>query len=223
MSKGSRTPVTVAPAPSQRTTSRGLAGHSWSHGTPGLTQRRGQALTEFGIIGPLVLVLLLGVLEVGLLFFSVGTARFAAGEGGRVVAEIGNAWDADNQAIQAIQKTGVGQNGLVQVTDINLFKAANIGGTYQLDTASSCNGTLGGCQNHYDITGTLQNGTGSPCNPLPNCPPWQPSTRNVTNGSTDFAGVTLSYRYVWKSASFIPAPPVTLTTTYYVRLEPQRS
>jgi hypothetical protein len=215
--------VTVARAPGRRTTSARLDGDLWSQRRRRSTQRRGQALTEFGILGPLVLVLLLGVLEVGLLFFSVGTARFAAGEGGRVVAEMGNAWDADNQTIQAIQKTGVGQNGLVTVTDINLFKAANIGGTYQLDTTSSCNGTPGGCQNHYDITGALQNGTGSPCAPLPNCPPWQPSSRNVTNGSTDFVGVTLSYRYVWKSASFIPAPPVTLTTTYYVRLEPQRS
>jgi len=180
-------------------------------------------MTEFGLVAPLVLMLLLGVLEVGLLFFSVGTARFAAGEGGRVVAEVGNAWDADNQAIQAIRTTGVGQRGLVSVTDIVIFKAANIGGTYQLDTSSSCNGIPGGCQNHYDITGALQNGTGLPCAPLPNCPPWQPTTRNVTNGNTDFAGVTLKYQYVWKSGSFIPAPPVTLSTTYYVRLEPQRS
>jgi hypothetical protein len=194
-----------------------------SHDERRLTPRRGQAMTEIGMIAPLVLMLLLGVVEVGLLFFSVGTARFAAGDGGRVLAEVANAWDADNQAIQAIQKTGVGQRGLVTVTDINIFKAANLGGTYQLDTTSSCNGTPGGCQNHYDITGALQNGTGSPCSPLPNCPPWPPSTRNVTNGSSDFVGVTLSYQYVWKSGSFINAPPITLTTTYYVRLEPQRS
>jgi hypothetical protein len=180
-------------------------------------------MTEVALIAPLVLMLLLGVVEVGLLFFSVGTARFAAGDGGRVLAEVGAAWDADNQAIQAIQTTGVGQQGLVAITDIDIFKAANIGGTYQLDPTSVCNGTAGGCQNHYDITGALKNGIGSPCAPLPNCPPWAPTTRNVTSGSTDFVGVTLSYRYVWKSGSFINAPPVTLTTTYYVRLEPQRS
>lgn len=218
-----RAPVMTAGRRHDASSCRKLERRLRSHDERRWTQRRGQAMTEIGLIAPIVLMLLLGVVEVGLLFFSVGTARFAAGDAGRVLAEAGDAWDADNQAIQAMKQTGVGQRGLVAITDINIFKAANIGGTYQLDTTSSCNGTAGGCQNHYDIMGTLRNGTGSPCAPLPDCPPWSPTARNVTNGSTDFAGVTLSYQYVWKSGSFIGAPPVTLTSTYYVRLEPQRS
>jgi hypothetical protein len=65
--------------------------------------------------------------------------------------------------------------------------------------------------NKYDLTG----------NPLLTPEPWTATSRDVTNGSSDFMGVTIKYQYRWKSGALIAATPLNLTAKYYVRLEPQ--
>ena len=98
----------------------------------------GQTMTEFALVVPVLFILVLGVLDGGLLMFSVGTARYAA------------------------------------------------------------------------------DGT-----PLLSPEPWQPATRNVGNGTSDFLGITVKFTYGWKSGLFKALGPVQSTATYYIRLEPQ--
>jgi hypothetical protein len=171
---------------------------------------RGQGVAEFSLCAPIALIMLLGIVEGGFLMFGVGTADYATGEGARVGSEAGNAANADLQVIGTIDQTGLGQNGIVQVTEVDIYRLIEDPNTGKLTVDSNgCGG--GGCVNKYDLFGT----------PLINPEPWQSSLRDVTNGSSDFMGVTIKYQYNWKSGALIMNGPLSLTAKYYVRLEPQ--
>ena len=171
--------------------------------------QRGQGLTEFAIVMPLLIILLLGVFDAGVLMFGVGTSDFAVGQGARVGAEAGNAVDADAQIIQVIQNTALHQP-FVQVKEIDIYKLNEDPVTGKL-TADANGCASNPCLNKYDANG----------NQMTTPEPWASSTRNVTNGSSDFIGVTIKYQYNWKSGILLTAAPLQLTATYTVRLEPQ--
>ncbi len=173
-------------------------------------RQAGQGLAEFSLASPIALILLLGIIEMGLLMFGVGTAAFAVGESARVGAEAGNQANADTQIIQIIRGTAVGQTGIVQVNEIDIYRLVEDPSTGNLSVdTTGCGGA--GCVNRYDALG----------NPLLTPEPWPATSRDVTNGSSDFLGVTLKYQYNWKSGTLLSASPLQLTAKYYVRLEPQ--
>ncbi len=169
------------------------------------TRRRrgvGQSLTEFALVVPVLFVLILGVLDGSLLMFSVGTARYAAGEGSRLAAALGNAANSDSKVVGVIRDT-VGQTSLFQVDEVDIYKLNQDG-----------NGNLSPdptFYNRYRLDGT----------PMLSPEPWPAPSRNVGNGSSDFLGVTINYTYNWKAGFFAPLGPVKTTATYYIRLEPQ--
>ena len=172
--------------------------------------QRGQGATEFALCAPIAVIMLLGIVEAGFLMFGVGTAAYATGEAARVGAEAGNAANADMQVIATIDATGLGQNGIVKVTEVDIYRLIEdpSTGTLTVDT-TGCGG--GGCINKYDLYGT----------PLVTPEPWAPALRDVSNGSSDFMGVTIKYQYQWKSGTLIANGPLVLQAKYYVRLEPQ--
>jgi uncharacterized protein (UPF0333 family) len=172
--------------------------------------QRGQGATEFALCAPIAVVMLLGIVEAGFLMFGVGTAAYATGEAARVGAEAGNAANADMQVIATIDATGLGQNGIVKVTEVDIYRLIEDPSTGTLTVDSTgCGG--GGCINKYDLYGT----------PLVTPEPWAPALRDVSNGSSDFMGVTIKYQYQWKSGTLIANGPLVLQAKYYVRLEPQ--
>lgn len=159
-------------------------------------------MTEFAIVAPILFFLLLGIVESGLLLFVVGSARFGAGEVARQESESGNAMNADVISIQQLQRTAIGTTTLAQVTEIDiyhLFEQAN--GALLVDALH---------YNRYQLDGT----------PIGSVT-WPPSSRNVTNGSSDFLGVTLQYKYKWKTGIFIAPTAINLNQTFEIRLEPQ--
>src|SRR6202011_2110216 len=171
---------------------------------------RGQGVAEFALCAPIALMMLLGIVEGGFLMFGVGTAAYATGEAARVGAEAGNSANADLQMIGTIDGTGLGQNGIVQVTEIDIYRLIEDPNTGALTVdTTGCGG--GGCINKYDLFGT----------PLVTPEPWSASLRDVSNGSSDFMGVTIKYQYAWKSGALIASGPLLLSAKYYVRLEPQ--
>jgi hypothetical protein len=176
---------------------------SWGQG------RRGQGMTEFAMVMPLLILLLMGVFDCGILMFGVGTADYAVGEGARVGAEAGNAANADAQIIQTIANTALHQP-FVQVLEIDIYRLIEdpVTGQLTIDT-TGCGGA--GCVNKYDAAGS----------PLLSPEPWASSLRDVTNGSSDFLGVTIRYQYNWKSGSLLSVAPLRISSTYSVRIEPQ--
>jgi hypothetical protein len=161
----------------------------------------GQSVTEFALMAPVLFMMMLGMLDGGLLMFTVGTSRYAVTEGARLSAQLGNATTADDQAIQLIRKH-VGTTGVFSVTEVDIYK---------LNKDASGNLTPDPVlYNKYRIDG-------SPMVPEP----WPAASRNVGNGTSDFLGVTVHFTYRWKAGFFAPLGPVNSTATYYIRLEPQ--
>lgn len=162
----------------------------------------GQALTEFALITPILLFMLFAVLEGSLLLFVVGTARFGAGEGAREASEAGNAVDADQRIVLQVRESAIGTTSLAKVTSIEVYKLnEQPDGTLLRDPVKV---------NRYQLDGTA-------IGPIA----WPPSTRNVTNGNMDFLGITVNFRYDWKSGVLLAAGPFISNQTYYIRLEPQ--
>ena len=163
---------------------------------------RGQAIAEFALVAPVLLFLLFGVFEAGLLMFAVGSARFAAGEAARQESESGNAANADTVTLQVIRDTALGTTSLAQVTRIDIYRMIEQpDGTLVVDNSKF---------NRYLLDGTPVGGV-----------VWTPTSRNVTNGQSDFLGVTINYTYRWKSGVILGQPTLNLTQSFYVRLEPQ--
>ena len=161
----------------------------------------GQALVEFAFVAPIALFLFFVVLEGGLIMFTIGTSRFAAGQGAIRDAELGNAANADTQAVQVIRTGPLGSTSLATVTEIDIYRLL-LQSNGQLTVDSTA-------YNRYRLDGTTISAT------------WQPSARNVRQGFTDFLGLTISYQYQWASGRLLGAAPLPLTQTFYARLEPQ--
>ena len=158
-------------------------------------------MTEFALVVPVLLLMIMGVLDGALLMFSVGTARYASAEGSRVAATLGNVANTDSQVVTTIRQT-VGSTQLFTVEEIDIYKLNQDGnGNLTQDLANT---------NKYALDGTALNGT-----------PWPASSRNVGNGTSDFIGVTINYTYTWKAGFFAPLGPLRTTAVSYVRLEPQ--
>ena len=161
----------------------------------------GQAMTEFAVVLPVLFMLMLGVLDGGLLMFSVGTARYATVDGARMAAQLGNAATADEQSIRVIREH-VGATGIFSVDEVDVYKLnQDANGNLTPDTIFF---------NRYRVDGT-------PMMPEP----WTAASRNVGNGTSDFLGITVHFTYRWKAGFLAPLGPLQSTVTHYIRLEPQ--
>ncbi len=168
----------------------------------GKRPQQGQSITEFALVAPVLLFLLLGVLEGGLLMFSVGSARIAAGEAARQEAESGNAANADQLTLQVIRGTALGTTQLADVTKVDIYRLIQQpDGSLAVDSSH---------YNSYQLDGTPIGAT-----------TWPSPSRDVINGQSDFLGVTIWYTYRWKSGLILGQKPLNLSQAFYVRLEPQ--
>ena len=164
-------------------------------------RRRGQTLTEFALVVPVLCMLIMGVLDGALLMFSVGTARYAATESSRLAAQLGNVSSADSQIVGKVS-SAVGTTQLFSVSEVDIYRLnQDASGNLTPDLAH---------YNRYRLDGTA-------IGPVS----WPPSSRNVSNGNSDFLGLTIHYSYTWKAGFFSPIGPVVTTADAYVRLEPQ--
>jgi Flp pilus assembly protein TadG len=158
-------------------------------------------MTEFALVVPVLLVLIMGVLDGALLMFSVGTARYSSAEGSRVAATLGNVANTDSQVVTTIRNTVSGTQ-LFTVDEVDIYK---------LDVDGSGNLTQNIAKtNKYKLDGT-------PLNSIP----WPATGRDVGNGTSDFIGVTVNYTYTWKAGFFAPLGPLRTTAVSWVRIEPQ--
>ncbi len=159
-------------------------------------------MVEFAIVCPILFFLLLGILESGLMLFSVGSARFGASEIARQESESGNAANADQVSLQVLQRTAIGTTSLASVNEVDIYRLIEqAGGALTIDPLH---------YNRYKLDGT-------PIGPIT----WPSASRNVSNGVSDFLGVTLQYQYNWKTGVFLASTPLRLQQTFEIRLEPQ--
>jgi hypothetical protein len=153
---------------------------------------RGQAMVEFAIVMPVLLLVLLTVLEFGFAFAHHVTMEYATREGARMGAALANGSvafdckDVDDQIVAAVQRvlTASGsQIDIDQVGEIRIYKADATGA----EQGSVNVWTLGNGGPKVDGVKLLfQKDSGN----------WDACTRsNEGFGLTDSIGVSLGYRY----------------------------
>lgn len=159
-------------------------------------------MVEFAIVAPILLFMLLGILESGLLLFVIGTARWSTSELARQEAESGNAANADQYSLGVLQRSSIGTTTLGSVTEVDVYKLVE-----------QSDGSLTVDLNHYNRYQL----DGTPIGTIT----WPSPTRNVRNGQSDFLGVTLKYQYKWKTGVLLASSALQLQQAYEIRLEPQ--
>ena len=187
-------------------------------------------MIEFTLALPFLMFVLFGVFEFGLMMYSLGSSRFASADAARVISEQGTlvinpcssvagcsaldrtTWplsgdcDADCQALSAINRGPLGTTSIATIDEIDVVQLKSDGSADTGCAGSPCN------LNRYTLDGQR---IGSPTYPA--------TTRGVILGSSDYAAITIKFRYRWKTGIFSSAfPVVSLSSTFNVKLEPQR-
>ena len=198
-------------------------------------------MIEFTLALPFLFFVIFGVFEFGLLMFSLGTSRWSAVEGGRVVSEQGNltqiciqvpgcaglangpkpvdtaACNADCQAVSFVNNGPLGSTSIATIDEIDITRQQVTTSGSPLTSSFSDATTLA---DGSSCSGTCVNrylldfttvGT----------PHYDPSKRDVQLGQTDYAKVLIKFHYQWKSGIFNQFPVPSLQAGVVVRLEPQ--
>lgn len=196
----------------------------WRSRNRGPVRSRAQSLVEFALVAPLFLLILFGVIEYALINASIGAFNFAAKEGARYEAIIGNGQPPLGFA--SIDQYIVNQVILPQVAGVVMAQAQAVV-VYRATESGDCDGS-----------GSITN------QPLPNCvnedvlqpngsgtwvytqSTWLTSSavgRNDQLSNADYLGVFISYKYTYLTAFFaITSPTITLSAISVQRIEPQQ-
>lgn len=192
--------------------------------TPAAERRRGQSLVEFALIAPLFLLILFGVVEYALINASIGAFNFAAKEGARYEAIIGNGQapgatppPLDQYVVNSVILPQVAGVVMAQAKAVVVYKAVESGGCF--GSGSVTNQPLPNCAtqdvlqpNGSGVWGFTQSG-------------WMPGSpgRNDQLSNADYLGVFISYQYTYLTAFFaITSPTITLSAISVQRIEPQQ-
>ena len=153
----------------------------------------GAAMIEFAILAPLLIVMVIGMLEFGLLFKDSLTANSASREAARVIAAAGDNVNADRWGLDSAFATM--QAAAVTVDSISVTNQAGSG-------------------SNYIRTGGIWVGT--PVNGG-----WPAGARQTDVANLDNVVVEVNYKHVWLTGLFGNGERI-LTEETEMRLEPRR-
>jgi Flp pilus assembly protein TadG len=185
----------------------------------------GAALVEAAFLGPIFLLMLLGLMDEGLLFRDYLTLQNVSTVGARTVAIQPQDPGRDFETLKAIRLSALAlASGAV--TDVTIYKAT--GGTDSVNNHAPCT-TLSqtGTCNHYTAANIADTTTPSNKDLIYNCvnvptspsKPWCPNIRNASNANADYAGVWVKTTHAYVTKLF--GTSATLTAESISRLEPQ--
>ncbi len=178
---------------------------------PGRSQR-GATLIEFALIFPLMVLVIVGILEIGLAFKDYLTVSYISREAARVGALAGDDTDADCSILRGIGTVAT-EGDLARITSVQIFKA-DVNGTqgvtnyavYEGGDPDLCN-VPAQPSDAWDIT---------PIN-------WAPTSRQTAVGDDDLdiIGVRIIMTHNWIT-NFPPfTGSMTIDESTITRLEPQ--
>ncbi|MFQ5516430.1 MAG: TadE/TadG family type IV pilus assembly protein [Acidimicrobiia bacterium] len=168
----------------------------------------GAALVEFAIVAPLLIMLVVGMAEFGLVFKDRLSVSAATQAGARVGSTLGTDDGADYAILEAVRANISGNIDLDRVTSVEIFE--DLGG-----------GTIGQSNSYVPDTGACG---WSPC-PQPPSPnyggSWDPAGRDDALPGLDVLGVRINYQHDWIT-SVLPfmSSPANFSETARVRIEP---
>lgn len=192
----------------------------------------GAALVEAAFVLPVLLMILLGILEMGLLMKDYQAAENATQAAGRMASVEGADIDADYAILQAVRKGGIA----ITQADVNrivVFRAAGATSTVPTNCRTSGTGIASPdfCNVYFssDFTRPQAQFDCSAGSPYVNTSPsrfWCPNTRKTAalatngNGPPDWLGVYLNMTHKWTTKLFRTTSILEETTI--VKLEPDR-
>src|SRR5437762_3296391 len=159
-------------------------------------EERGQALVEFAIVLPALLLLILGIVEFAFVWNSRNTVLFASRDGAMLAAEGGNGFGTDCVVLDRIERDIISPSNAIRIQQVQLYWSDRNGDQ------------IGAYTNVYDRSGstTCDFGDGSTLT-VPytlSSPGYPEGTRcDVLAGcggshtSVDTIGVRVTYRHTW--------------------------
>jgi hypothetical protein len=170
---------------------------------------RGAAVVETAFLLPLILMLAVGMAEIGFAMISQLTGANAVREGARVAAAGRDNASVELAIIRSVEQAMCSlERG--ELLTLEIFKADAGGEPYNAATHL----------NEYTPSGDLvcdsSTATALACT---NGCPWPPSLRSDSVTSLDDIGVRVTYTHEWVS-SFVFRTPQTWTDTTVMRIEP---
>ncbi len=170
----------------------GQRGFGLDHPSPDAPRERGAALTEMALLLPILLLLVLGVFELGAAFKSYLTTSNAVREGTRILSARGTDETADCVALVKAVEALTLANNLDNLVEIVIFEADPANGE-----------PIEATKNRYSYAG----GDPTVCTtPSPNCGSWTcsigqpPGDRDAlvsASVSPDLIGMQIIYRHNW--------------------------
>jgi Flp pilus assembly protein TadG len=95
-------------------------------------RERGATLVEFAFVFPILLLIFIGIAELGVAFKGHLTASYASREGARVAAFVGDAAEADCEVVKAV--AGILINDLDNLDRIEIYRVSQSGVPQSSDT-----------------------------------------------------------------------------------------
>lgn len=171
----------------------------------GASGQRGATLIEMAIVMPVLVLLLVGILEVGMAFKDYLTVSFSAREGARAGAFLGNDVNADCDIIKVVVPSLGG--GLTHLQRLEIYRADANGQQIPSDTNTYVY-TAGDPLDCTNWTATVQ---------------WPSTSRQTVAGALplDILGVRLIVDRSWITGFPPFSGSYTLNETTIVRMEPE--
>lgn len=175
---------------------------------------RGSVLVELTMIVPFLVLLVVGMLEMGLAWRDSSVVVGSAREGARVAAHLADAPGSDREAIRAIEASLGDLAG--DATTITIYRAASADGSVPVNCNNVCN--VYDAQTAFSL---LDNDAYWECTPSGTAldSEWCPTDRENDIRSFDYIGIRVEVDHDWYAGAF-PGDGLTLNSHTVMRLEP---
>ncbi|HLF43983.1 MAG TPA: TadE/TadG family type IV pilus assembly protein [Acidimicrobiia bacterium] len=178
----------------------------------GTRRQRGATIVEAALVFPLLILIIMGIMEIGLAFKDYLTVSYISREAARVGALAGNDADADCAILRGISTVAT-QGDLNRITSIQIFKADVNGAQGVTNYAVFDGGDPSLCNVPAQPSDTWT------INPIG----WPATSRKTTVGSQplDIIGVRIIMTHDWVT-NFAPfRGSITIDESTITRLEPK--
>jgi hypothetical protein len=156
-------------------------------------KQRGAALVEMAIVIPLLMMIVFGIVNYGLLFKDNLTIQSAARSGARVGAQQASNASADWQIVRTVE-AAVAKLGNKETLQVIVFKADDANGDVPEACVTGGTGIPGVCNVYGEADLAMDEATFvAPANVAAH--QWEPTTRNATTAAADYLGVWIKVRH----------------------------
>lgn len=181
----------------------------------------GQALIEFALLLPIVMLIVVGLMEFGMFLNSRNAVEFASRDGSMLAAEGGNTPGTDCVVLDKVERDIVSPARNIRIQVVNIYwsdrNGDQIGGnvnTYTRAGSTTCN-YGGGLSLTVPYTLTTPNYLeGARCDVLAGC--------GGTHAGLDTIGVKVTYNHRWMTSLVQQTGIITFSVASATRLEPQQ-